>query len=59
MYIRKTYDEYQIQTNYGYGWEVEFVEDNRKEANNRLQEYRENIKGDVRLVVKRINKCES
>ena len=54
MYTRKTYDEYQIQTNYGYGWEVENTEDNWKDARRSLKEYRDNISGFARLVVKRV-----
>ena len=41
-YVRKTYDEYEIVTNYGYGWEVECTEDSIKEARQRVKEYREN-----------------
>ena len=54
MYTRKTYDEYQIQTNYGYGWEVENTEGNWKDAKRSIKEYRDNISGIVRLVVKRV-----
>ena len=53
-YIRKTVDEYQIFTNYGYGWEVENTEDNYTDAKRSLKEYRENTKADVKLVKKRI-----
>lgn len=31
-YQRKTYDEYEIQGNCGYGWDVETTEDTYKEA---------------------------
>jgi hypothetical protein len=42
MYIRKTYDEWEVQGNYGYGWECVIAENNRIEARARLKEYREN-----------------
>ena len=41
-YIRKTKDEYEIQGNYGYGWEVLTTEDNGKDARDTLKCYREN-----------------
>lgn len=34
--------EYEIQTNYGDGWELSTTESTRKEAGARLKEYREN-----------------
>lgn len=48
-YIRKTVDRWDIMTDYGYGWECECSEYTRKEALQRLKEYRENITGLVRL----------
>ena len=42
MYIRKTVDEYEIQQNFGQGFECVLVEETFKEAENRLKEYREN-----------------
>lgn len=48
-YIRKTVDRWDIETNWGYGWECECSEYTRKEALQRLKEYRENITGLVRL----------
>lgn len=42
MYQRKTTDEFTIQGNYGQGWEDVTAEDNRREARERLKEYREN-----------------
>lgn len=48
-YVRKTRDRWDIMTNYGYGWECECSEYTRAEAKQRLREYRENIRGDVRL----------
>ena len=48
-YVRKTRDRWDIMTNYGYGWACECSEYTRAEARQRLKEYRENIRGDVRL----------
>lgn len=49
-------DEYEIQGNYGYGWDVKCTEETRKEANQRLKEYRENAGtiGQHRIVHKRV-----
>lgn len=58
-YIRKTYDEYQIQGNYGYGHGFEEVtaENTYKEAKLRLREYRDNEPGvPFKMVCKRIRK---
>lgn len=45
MYVRKTRDEYVLQTNYGYGdgWEDVVTEDTPGEIRLRLKEYRENM----------------
>ena len=54
-YQRKTRDEYQIHGNYGQGFEEVCAEDTRKEARERLKEYRENEPGIAfKIVVKRI-----
>lgn len=42
-YKRKTRDRWDIETNYGYGWEVENSEYTRGDAKHSLQEYRENL----------------
>lgn len=55
-YQRKTIDEFQIQTNYGYGWDVECCEFTRREALQRLREYRENTNAQIKIVKKRIKK---
>lgn len=55
-YVRKTVDRWDIETNYGYGWETECSEYTWAEAKQRLQEYRENIRGAVRLVKRREKK---
>ncbi len=56
-YQRKTRDRWDIETNYGYGWEVENSEYNRVDAKRSLREYRENLgaygKCTVRMVKRR------
>ncbi|MBQ2347266.1 MAG: hypothetical protein II388_02700 [Clostridia bacterium] len=52
MYKRKTYDEYEIETNYGYGWEVELTESTMKEAKQRKREYMENARGLIGIRIK-------
>ena len=56
MYKRKTRDEFEIQVDYGYGcgWETEITEDTRKEAKERLKEYRANCQYAVRMIKKRV-----
>lgn len=46
--------EYVIQGNYGFGYEDECFEETRKEARERLHEYRENGPGSYRLISRRI-----
>lgn len=41
-YERKTIDTWELQLNYGYGWEYTLTEFTREEARARLKEYREN-----------------
>lgn len=43
MYKRKTRDRWDIETNFGYGWEVECSEYTPKEAREQLKCYRENV----------------
>ena len=58
MYQRKTFDEFQIQGNYGYGFEEVVSEATLAEAKQRLKEYRVNERGiSFRIVKKRIKKC--
>lgn len=40
---RKTIDRWDIETNYGYGWEVENSEYTKADAKRSLREYRENL----------------
>lgn len=60
MYERKTIDRWDIETNYGYGWEVECSEYTRAEAKRTYREYRDNVqaygKGFVRLTKHREHK---
>jgi DNA polymerase IIIc chi subunit len=54
-YQRKTIDEFEIQGLYSGQWESVTSEDSRKEARERLKEYRENERGTAfRLVKKRV-----
>lgn len=48
-YVRKTRDRWDIMTNYGYGWDCECSEYTWKEAWQTAREYRENIRGAVRI----------
>ena len=48
-YVRKTVDRWDIMGNYGFGWECDCSEYTRKEAAQRLKEYRENDSGAYRL----------
>lgn len=52
-YERKTRDEYEIVTNYGYGWEVEVTEDTVEEARKRKREYLENARGLVGIYIRK------
>lgn len=58
-YIRKTYDEYEIQGYYGpqYGYEAVTTEETWKDAKAQLKCYRENERGvPFRIVKKRVRK---
>lgn len=52
--MRKTRDEWRISGNYGYGWDVECVEDTPRESRQRLKEYRENGGGAYKLTKHRV-----
>jgi len=56
MYNRKTYDDFQLWSDYGYGWECETTYDSMKEAKQGLKEYKENTTAQHKIVVKRIRK---
>lgn len=53
MYIRKTIDEYEIQGNYGYGWEGLVTVDTLKEAKQDLKDYNDNEPSVPHKIVKR------
>lgn len=53
MYTRKTIDLYVVQGKYSNDWEDVTSETNRKEALQRLREYRENEPYNFRIVVRR------
>ena len=57
-YVRKTYDEWWIMTNYGYGWECETTEATAKDAKEMARCYRENSFGRyaVRIEKHRVRK---
>lgn len=56
-YIRKTKDEFQLQGNYGYGWEYILAEDTPQEARQRKREYIENAPQYLyRIIKKRVPK---
>lgn len=57
MYIRKTIDEWEIQGNYGYGFECVTTEESRQAAREQLKCYRENEPQYLhRIVKKRVRK---
>lgn len=53
-YIRKTRDEWEIQGNYGHGWECVNTEDTRQDAKRSVSEYRANESAPFRVVKKRV-----
>jgi hypothetical protein len=53
MYKRKTVDEYEIQGNYGYGWDMVTTEETRKEARAQVKCYRENEPRAAHRIVKK------
>ena len=46
--------EYEVQGNYGQGWEMVTTEDSLVEAKQRLKEYRENEPYPFKIVKKRV-----
>jgi len=53
-YKRKTVDEYEVQSNYGQGWECVTTEETRKEAREQLRCYNENEPYPHRIIKKRV-----
>lgn len=58
MYERKTIDRWDIETNYGYGWEVECSEYTRAEAKRTYREYRDNVQAYGKGLVRLTKHCE-
>ena len=54
MYIRKTKDEYEIQGNYGYGWETVTTEETFRAAKEQVKCYRDNEPGSHRIKMVRV-----
>ena len=54
MYKRKTIDEYEIQGNYGQGWEIVTTEETRAAARDQLKCYNENETAPHRIVKRRV-----
>lgn len=55
-YIRKTEDEWWIESNYGYGWDLETTESTLSDAKKQLKCYRENLNVPLRITRHRIKK---
>jgi len=55
-YVRKTVDVYEIQGNYGYGWDMVTVESSYKDAKAMLKCYRENENRYSHRIVKKREK---
>jgi len=53
-YVRVTRDEYELQSNHGYGWDCETTEDTLSEALAQLRTYRENVSVPLRIVKRRV-----
>lgn len=51
---RTTRDEWEIQSNHGYGWDVETTESTLTDAREQLRTYRENVTVPVRIVKRRV-----
>jgi len=57
-YVRKTRDSFELQANYGYGWEIETTEETRKLAREQIKCYRDNVPGINIKIVKRRERIE-
>lgn len=58
-YVRKTEDEYEIQGNYGFGFELVTTETTWKKAKESIKEYRENEPGTSFKIVKKRVKIQT
>jgi len=55
MYIRKTEDEWEIQGDYGFGYECVTTETNRQDARAQIKYYRESEPGiSFRIIKQRV-----
>lgn len=52
-YVRKTIDRWDIESNWGSGWDVETSEYTRREAKQTFRTYLQNYRVPVRLVKRR------
>lgn len=57
-YERKTIDRWDIETNYGYGWEVENSEYTWADAKRSVREYRENLEAYGKCLVRLVKRRE-
>jgi hypothetical protein len=53
-YVRKTRDEYELQGNYGHGWECLTTEDSYRAAKEQRKCYDENEGGSYRIMPRRV-----
>ncbi len=53
-YQRKTRDEWEIQSNSGYGWDLECTEETAKAAREQVKCYRANTPYPIRIVKRRV-----
>lgn len=53
-YIRKTEDEFDVEADYGQGWEIVTCEPTWQRARDRVKEYRENEGGTYRIKKRRV-----
>ena len=53
-YKRKTHDEWELQGNYGYGWDMLTTEETKQDAMKQLKCYRENERIPLRIVKRRV-----
>lgn len=54
---RVTVDEYDVEGDYGYGWEIVTCESTYSEARKRLREYERELPGYYQISHKRVRKC--
>ena len=60
-YVRKTRDEFEIQSRHANSWDLECAEETYREARNRLREYLLNVPGVLHRIQKKrvkVQACE-